>query len=201
MIATTTLKTIVMVLFGLTIVWLVKILIKQEFETLVRALIVAVLFGGAFFFLQKTKLETISWKDIKQMVFPEKAMALGYVKDEGRTGGGRYVRYTFPAPTGEEGSLFGIGPRLKLTMDPNGRNYNITDIEPVNRVLTYVGLPKVKAGIKELSAITGRLSDVNHYRWDDYEGGVLTIERGLCQNKDSLERYPCIVSITVQTGS
>jgi len=164
-------------------------------------LIVAVLFGGAFFFLQKTKLETISWKDIKQMVFPEKAMALAYVKDEGRVGGGRYVRYTFPAPTGEEGSLFGIGPRLKLTMDPNGRNYNIADIEPVNRVLTYVGLPKVEAGIKELSAITGRLSDVNHYKWDDYEGGVLTIERGLCQNKDSLERYPCIVSITVQTRS
>ena len=201
MIATTALKAIVTILFGLTIVWLIKIMIKQEFETLVRALIVAVLFGGAFFILQKTKLETISWKDIKQMVFPEKALALGYVKDEGRVVGGRYVRYTFPAPTGEEGSLFGIGPRLKLTMDPNGRNYNITDIEPVNRVLTYVGLPKIKAGIKELSAITGQISDVNHYKWDDYEGGVLIIERGLCQNKDSLERYPCIVSITVQTRS
>jgi hypothetical protein len=86
-------------------------------------------------------------------------------------------------------------------MDPNGRNYNITDIEPVNRVLAYLGLPKVKSGIKELSSITGRLSDVNYYRCDDYEGGVLTIERGLCQNKNSLERYHCIVSITVQTRS
>jgi hypothetical protein len=201
MIATTTLKTIVMVLFGLTIVWLIKILIKQEFETLVRALIVAVLLGGALFFLQQTKLQTISWKNIKQTVFPEKDLALAYVKDEGRIGGGRYVRYTFPAPTGQEGSLLGVGPRLKLTMDPNGRNYNITNIEPVNRVLAYLGLPKVKSGIKELSSITGRLSDVNSYRWDDYEGGVLTIERGLCQNKNSLERYHCIVSITVQTRS
>lgn len=201
MIATTTLKTIVMVLFGLTIVWLVKILIKQEFETLVRALIVAVFFGGAFFFLQQTKLETISWKNVKQIVFPEKALAFAYVKEEGRIGVGRYTRYTFPAPTGEEGSLFGIGPQIKLIMDPSGRSYNITDVEPVNRVLAYLGLPKVKAGIKELSSITGQLSDVNHYKWDDYEQGVLIIERGLCQNKDSLERYPCIVSITVQTGS
>lgn len=201
MIATTTLKTILMVLFGLTIVWLIKISIKQEFETLVRALIVAVLLGGALFFLQHTKLETISWKNIKQTVFPEKELGLAYVKDEGRQGEMRYVRYTFPAPTGQEGSLLGIGPRLKLTMDPNGRNYNITDIEPVNRVLAHLGLPKVKSGIKELSSITGRLSDVNYYRWDDYEGGVLTIERGLCQNKNSLERYHCVVSITVQTRS
>jgi hypothetical protein len=190
-----------MVLFGLSIVWLIKILIKQEFETLFRALIVAVLLGGALFFLQQTKLEKISWKNIKQTVFPEKDLRLAYVKDEGRQGEMRYVRYTFPEPTGQEGSLLGVGPSLKLTMDPNGKNYNITDIEPVNRVLAYLGLPKVKSGIKELSSITGRLSDVNNYRWDDYEGGVLTIERGLCQNKDSLNRYPCIVSITIQTRS
>jgi len=198
MIATTTLKTILMVLFGLTIVWLIKILIKQEFETLVRALIVAVLLGGALFFLQQTKLETISWKNIKQTVFPEKDLGLAYVKDEGRQGEMRYVRYTFPAPTGQEGSLLGVGPHLKLTLDPNGRNYHITDIEPVNRVLAYLGLPKVKTGVKELAAITGQLSDVNHYKWDDYERGVLIIERGLCQNKDSLERYHCVVSITVK---
>lgn len=198
MIATTTLKTIVMVLFGLTIVWLVKILIKQEFETLVRALIVAVLFGGALFFLQQTKLETISWKNVKQMVFPEKAMALAYVKDEGRQDATRYVRYTFPVPTGEEGSLLGIGPQIKLTLDPNGRNYHITNIEPVNRVLTFLGLPKVKTGVKELAAITGRLADVNYYRWEDYDGRILILERGLCQEKNSLERYHCIVSIVVR---
>jgi len=201
MIATTTLRTIFLVLFGLSIVWLVKIVIEKDFETLVRALIVAVLLGGALFFLQRTKLETISWKNIKQAVVPEKDLELAYVKDEGRRGAATYVRYTFPTPTGQEGSLLGVGPRLKLTMDPNGRHYHITDIEPVNRVLTYLGLPKVTSGIKELSSITGHLADVNYYRWDDYAGGVLTIERGLCQNMDSLERYHCIVSITIQTGS
>ena len=28
--------------------------------------------------------------------------------------------------------------------------------------------------------------------------GILTIERGLCNNKDSLERYHCLVSLTIQ---
>jgi hypothetical protein len=201
MIATTTLKSLFLVLFGLSMVWLIKILIKQEFETLFRALVVAVLLGTALFFLQQTKLETISWKNIKQVVIPERDLALAYVKDEGRQGDMRFVRYTFPTPTGQEGSLLGIGPPLKLTLDPNGRNYNIADIEPINRVLAYLGLPKINSAVKELSSITGKLSDVNYYRWDDYERGVLTVERGLCQNKDSLNRYPCIVSITLQTRS
>lgn len=195
---TATLKIIVMVLFGLTIVWLVKILIKQEFETLVRALLMAVFFGAALLYLQQTKSQTISWKDIKQTVFPEKDLALAYVKDEGRTSGVKYVRYTFPAPTGQEGSLLGVGPRLKLTLDSNGRNYHITDIEPVNRILTYLGLPEVKTGVKELAAITGRLADVNSYRWEDYDGRILIIERGLCQDMNSLERYHCVVSIMVR---
>ena len=68
----------------------------------------------------------------------------------------------------------------------------------MNKVLTMLGLPPVKAGAKELSSITGRATDVNHYRWDDYPLGTLTLERGLCQNKDSLERYHCIVFISVQ---
>lgn len=195
---TATLKIIVMVLFGLTIVWLVKILIKQEFETLVRALLMAVFFGAALLYLQQTKSQTISWKDIKQTVFPEKDLALAYVKDEGRTSGVKYVRYTFPTPTGQEGSLLGVGPRLKLTLDSNGRNYHITDIEPVNRILTYLGLPEVKTGVKELAAITGRLADVNSYRWEDYDGRILIIERGLCQDMNSLERYHCVVSIMVR---
>jgi hypothetical protein len=198
MIATTTLKTIVMVLFGLTIVWLVKILIKQESETLVRALLTAVFFGVVLLYLQQTKLQTISWKDTKQIIFPEKPLALAYVKDEGRSSGAKYVRYTFPAPTGQEGSLLGVGPRLKLTLDPNGRNYHITDIEPVNRILTYLGLPEVKTGVRELAAVTGRLADVNSYRWEDYDGRILILERGLCQDKDGLERYHCVVSITVR---
>jgi len=198
MIATTTLKSLFLILFGLSVVWLIKILIKQEFETLFRAFVVAVLLGAALFFLQQTKLETISWKNIKQVVIPERDLALAYVKDEGRTSGAKYVRYTFPAPTGQEGSLLGVGPRLKLTLDPNGRNYHITDIEPVNRILTYLGLPEVKTGVKELAAITGRLADVNSYRWEDYDGRVLILERGLCQDKDGLERYHCVVSITIK---
>ncbi|MCJ7642862.1 MAG: hypothetical protein MUP28_00115, partial [Candidatus Aminicenantes bacterium] len=79
-----------------------------------------------------------------------------------------------------------------------GRNYHITDIEPVNRILTYLGLPEVKTGVKELAAITGRLADVNSYRWENYDGRILIIERGLCQDMNSLERYHCVVSIMVR---
>ena len=201
MIETSTLKTIVMVLFGLTIVWLAKILIKQESETLVRALLTAVFFGGVLLFLQQTKLQTISFRNIKETVFPVKDPVPTFIRDERRRGAETFVQYTFPTPTGQEGSLLGIGPRLRLTLDPNGRYYHITDVEPINRVLAHLGLPKVASGAKELSSITGKLSDVNYYRWDDYGGGTLTIERGLCQNRDGLERYHCIVSIIIQTGS
>ena len=80
----------------------------------------------------------------------------------------------------------------------NGKHYHITDIEPVNKVLTKLGLPLVKAGVKELSSITGRITDVNRYRWDDYPMGTLILERGLCVNKNSLERYHCVVFISIQ---
>jgi hypothetical protein len=201
MIETSSLKTIVMVLFGLTIVWLAKILIKQESETLVRALLTAVFFGGILLFLQQTKLQTISLKNMREVVFPVKDQIPDYVKDEGRRGTVNFVRYTFPTPTGQEGTLLGIGPRLKLTLDPSGRYYHVIDVAPINRVLDHLGLPKVESGVKELASITGKLSDVNYYRWDNYDGRTLIIERGLCQNIDGLERYHCIVSITIQTES
>lgn len=198
MIATATLKTIFVVLLGLCVIWIVKILIKREFETLARALVVTALIGGAFLYLQETKLTQITWKSLKRDVFPEEVHPYTYVKQESGPGWARLVRYLFPAP-GPEGSDPGHSPKLKLTLDANGRHYNITDIGPVNRVLEDLGLPLVRSGVRELAAVTGRLADVNYYRWDDYDMGILTIERGLCNDKDSLERYHCLVSLTIQS--
>jgi hypothetical protein len=199
MIATATLRTIVLVLFGLSIIWVIKVVIKREFETLARAIVVTVLFGGAFLYLQQTKLTLLSWASFKRDVFPPKVRPYTFVRYESNPiGGPRVVRYTFPDP-GPEGSDPGPSPRLKLTLDPNGRQLNITDVEPVNRILADLGLPPVKSGVRELATVTGRLTDVNYYRWDDYDRGILTIERGLCQNKDGLERYHCLVSLTIQS--
>ena len=89
--------------------------------------------------------------------------------------------------------------KINLTLGDNEKNYHITDIEPVNGLLTKLGLPPVKTGARELSSITGRPIDVNHYRWDDYPLGVLILERGLCQNKNSLERYHCVTVLSVQS--
>jgi hypothetical protein len=197
MIATVTLKSIVLVLFGLSILWMVKVVVKREFETLTRVLVVMLLIGGAYLYLVHTKHPYISWSILKQDILPGKPHTYTYIKEEPRPGAARLVRYLFPAP-GPEGSEPGPSPKLKVTLDPNGRNYHITDIKPVNAVLSDLGLPPVKAGARELSAISGRLTDVNYYRWDDYELGILTLERGLCNDKDSLERYHCIVSLTIQ---
>jgi len=191
MIETATLKTIVMVLFGLTILWLVKILIKQEFETLARALVAAVLLGGAFLFLQTTKLDRISLKMIRHQVFPSKDIPLVYTVDENSRFGAGYTRYVFEEP----------GPKVNVTMDANGKNFQIKDIEPVNRVLETLGLPHISSGAREQISITGKLSDVNTYRWEDYPRGLLILELSLCQNKAGLERYHCIAGITIRSGS
>jgi len=191
MIETATLKTIVMVLFGLTILWLVKILIKQEFETLARALVAAVLLGGAFLFLQTTKLDRISLKMIHHQVFPSKDIPLVYTVDENSRFGAGYTRYVFEEP----------GPKVNVTMDANGKNFQIKDIEPVNRVLETLGLPHISSGAREQVSITGKLSDVNTYRWEDYPRGLLILELSLCQNKAGLERYHCIAGITIRSGS
>lgn len=90
MIATETLKNIVLVLFGLTIVWIIKIIVRKEFETLFRALLVSVLFGVTLLFLNQTKLETISWKAVREELFPSKTVPYTFVKDEGIQNGYKY---------------------------------------------------------------------------------------------------------------
>ncbi len=198
MIATETLRTVVLVLFGLSVVWVVKVVVKREFETLARALIVTALIGGAFLYLQQTKHPSISWAILKNDIFPPNASPYTFTRGESNAAGIRTVIYLFPAP-GPEGTEPGPCPRLKLVLDSNERHYDLTDVEPLNRVLEDLGLPLVKSGVRELAAVTGRLNDVNTYRWDDYELGILTIERGLCVNKDSLERYHCLVRMTIQS--
>lgn len=197
MIATETAKTIFLVLFALCILWVIKVVVRREFETLVRALVVTALIGGALLYLQSTKHPSLSWKIIKGDIFPSNERPYTFIKQESNTGGVRFVRYLFPAQA-PDGSDIGPSPQLKLTLDPNGRNYHITDVEPVNRLLAELGLPPVKSGVRELAAVTGRIQDVNYYRWDDYELGILTLERGLCNDKDNLDRYHCVVSLRIQ---
>jgi len=89
------------------------------------------------------------------------------------------------------------GPAIKVSLEPNGKSFHLKDVEPVNSVLSVLGLPEVPSGVQELNTLTGRSEDINNYRWEDYPRGPLEIELGLCRDKTSLMTYPCLVSITI----
>jgi hypothetical protein len=185
------LKNIVLVLLFLCVIWILRIVIKREFENVLRALIVFILIGGAFYYLQTTESETLTFDDIsaqiKNKFFPEKPPDYVYHKEEGQAGRSTYVRYFFESP----------GPRLSLDFDPKTQYFHIKDIYSVNRILEYLELPKVKVAVQELASLTGSRKDLTLYRWEDYPPGILTVERGICQDRDKLESYQCIVSVMI----
>ena len=149
------------------------------------------LLGGALFYLNGVKQETLTINDIRTQIkdtfFPEKTPNYIFHKDEGRDGNGAYIRYYFESP----------GPKLSLELDPTGKYFNIKDIHSINRILEYLGLPRVNRPVRELAAITGSANDIDYYRWDDYELGVLTVDREICQDRDMLESYQCIANILI----
>jgi hypothetical protein len=188
MISTETARTIILVLLGLAIVWVIICIVRNDMATIARALIVMVLLGIVFYYVSQTKLETLSYKSIKNDLFPPKPIHATFEKRDTYVAGALRTTYLFAEP----------GPELVLSMEEGGKYLTIKDIDPLNRVLEYVGLPPVKRGVRELSAITGSSLDTDKYRWDDYELGILTIERGICRNVATTSTYPCIQAITVQ---
>lgn len=186
-----TLKTILLVLIGLIAVWVIRVVAKREWENVFRSTLFLILLLAAFFYVEKSGEEKMTWavlkEDFKQTFFPEKPLQLVFTKHEGIQGNQRYVRYYFE----------GLGPKLSLVLDPGHQYLHIKDIHPINRVLEYLGLHKVKHPVPELASVTGSRNDLNFYRWDDYPSGILVIERQICQDQDKLESYPCIASITI----
>jgi len=185
------LKNIVLVLLFLCLLWILRIVIKREMENIIRAALIFLLLGGVFYYLQTTESEILTFSDIsaqiKDKFFPEKAPDYVYHKEEGPAGRSHYVRYYFESP----------GPKLSLDYDTKTQYFHIKDVYSVNRILQYLGLPKVKAAVPELASVTGSRRDLTLYRWEDYPQGVLTVERGICQDRDRLESYQCIVSIMI----
>lgn len=187
MVATETVRTIILVLLGLSVVWVIGCLVRNDMATIVRALIVMVLLGITFYYLNQTKLQTLTYKAVKNDLFPPKALHLSFEKHESTLAGALRTVYTFAEP----------GPELVLKMEEGGKYLTILDIDPLNRVLEYMGLPPVKRGVRELAAITGSALDTDKYRWEDYKLGIMTIERGICHNVATISTYPCIQTITI----
>ena len=188
MIATETAKTAVLVLFGLSILWIVVIVVKNDMQTIVRALVVAALLGLAYYYLGQTKLEQLSFQAVKEDLFPLKARAYVFERREGTAGGSPSTMFIFQDP----------GPPLSLSLQKGGKYTIIKDLRTVNSVLEYLQLPPVAAGVPELAALTGKTNDADKYRWDDYALGVLLIERGICHDMTSTESFTCISRITVR---
>jgi len=188
MIDTETARLVVMVLLGLSIVWVIAMIIKNDTASLVRALLVMAALGLVFFYLGQTKIETISLKTVKEDLFPRQKEFFSWTRTESSAGGRYQTRFAFAEP----------GPRLILELEQGGKYLTIKNIVPLNAVLKEIGLPPVENGVRELVAITGSLIDANLYRWNDYKLGILTVERGICRNINTAESYPCITLITVE---
>jgi hypothetical protein len=187
----TTLRNIIYALLGIVGLWTIRIVIKKEMDQLIRALLIAVFFIAVLVYLQHSGLDKITWGNIRGQVkdtfFPEKIPDYVYQREESYSGGRYTVRYIFTVP----------GPPFSVTLDEQQKYFRIKDIRSVNRILEYLHLPRVPAAVEELAAITGSANDINLYRWTNYPQGVLTIERGICQEKDRLASYQCISKITI----
>jgi hypothetical protein len=187
MIATESAKTIVLILFGLALLWVVVIIVKNDMQTILRALLVAALLGLSLFYLSHTKLEKLSYTAIKNDLFPVKARAYTFDRREMTIEGRTITTIVFDEP----------GPPLSLAMMEGGKYMAIKDVRLVNAVLAYLSLPLVSKGVPELASFTGNTIDADKYRWNDYERGVLVIERGLCRDMTAAQSFPCIARITI----
>ncbi len=197
MIATSTAITVVTALLAICVLWLVYIIIRGHTESLVRTIIFIIVLGIILGYLKNTRLERLSFKAIKNDLFPPSLPQYSYVVQEQDTQYSHRIVYRFIIKTEEDTPNLPPPPELKLDMDPNGRTFTLRDIESLNLVLDQLNLPPVTHGVQELYAITGNQTDVGLYRWDDYQLGTLIVERTIYQNKNSLQSYHAIASITV----
>jgi hypothetical protein len=183
------------ILLGLLILsglWLIIVLFKRQNENLTRSLLLTIFFGAALLFTDHYQIKRLTFAEIKNQVFPAspKVMFLDYDIERGQAGQDFFTAYIFKEPY----------PKISVTMDVKGRYFHFEsdrDIQSLNDVLAYLKLPKVDKGARELISITGRQLDIYHYRWDDYPDGILLVERDRCQNKNSLNAYHCLKSLSI----
>ena len=192
MIATETAKTVLSILFGLAVLWIIVIIVRNDMETIIRALIIAAILGGGLYLVNRPGASVdgkISVTSIKEYLFPVPEREYPFTRYEGTSGGRPSTSWVFQDP----------GPPLSTAMMEGGKYMAIKDLRTVNNVLKLLGLPPVSEGVPELASITRRTLDADKYRWDDYERGVLLIERGLCRDMMTARTFPCITSVRVTT--
>jgi hypothetical protein len=188
MVETETVQLILTVLMGGCLLWAAAIIIRKDYESLVRVIIIGAVIGAALFYVSQTELEKLSWSAIKSDIFPPKMEHYRFEKKETVKEGMAQTVYLFAEP----------GPKINVSMEKGGKNLVIKHPDSLNRVLAYLGLPPVKHGAPELISITGKSIDANIYRWDDYDRGILIVEQGIYQDNQRMQSYPSIVAITIR---
>lgn len=184
MISLTTAASILLILAA---IWLIILIIKKQHEYVFRAMVIMLVLLLGLIFLRQHEAGKITWSDLKVKIFPGKPPVYNYTVKKAYFGNKMETRYVFLEPN----------PKLSLKLDGSGNYFNITDIKSINDTLEHLKLPKVEKAVPELASLTGAKGDVNLYRWQDYPLGVLTIERSLCQEEDSLEVYQGIITLRI----
>jgi hypothetical protein len=203
MVATSTVKAIATILLAIDVIWLIYILFKGYTESLVRTIVAGLVLGVVLYYLQTTSLQYLSFKAVKNDLFPPDIPQYSYLRTEEDNQYSHRVIYTFMLTPSESALERTVEvpppPELKLEMDPGGQTFTLRDPESLNFVLEQLNLPLVNKGVPELSTITGNRLDQGIYRFDDYPLGTLTVERSLYQNKKVALTYHCISRIIIDS--
>ena len=182
------LSTIILLITVLSAIWFIKRLIDKQKRFTSTVFLLMILSIVAFVYLRSNEIGRMTMPELKDLIFPAANPANYIYRTEKRSRGGvYYTRYIFDKPR----------PKLKLSMNLSGEYFEMKDIRPLNRILRHLDLPTVSEGKPELTSITGRRTDVYIFRWDEYKGGALVVERSICEGEVELQSPHCLHSITV----
>jgi hypothetical protein len=183
-----TIENITILVLGLTAIWLLRTVVKKDKRRIFSAVVFLVIALAAYIYINQSDMRKFNVTEIGSLLSPGGPEEMKYrveTRESGISNVG-FTRYVFEDPK----------PKLKLTLDKSGY-FHLNDVSLINKFLKSVGLPQVEEGRRELASITGSNLDLYMYRWDDYEPGILVVERALCKSESSLTSYQCLAHITI----
>lgn len=181
------LTTAASVLLILAAIWLVILIIKRQHEYIFRAMMIMLILLLGLIFLRQHEAGKLTLSEIKLQIFKEKPVVYNYTERKTFTTGKHETRYVFNEPQ----------PKLSLRLDKSGKYFHIKDLKPINNMLKHLNLPEVEEIVPELTSITHFKRDANIYKWENYAGGTLIIERTICQDPKTLEIYQGVSNIRI----
>jgi len=181
------LTTAASVLLILAAIWLVILIIKRQHDYIFRAMMIMLILLLGLIFLRQHEAGKLTLPEIKFSILKEKPVVYNYSESKTFTRGKQETRYVFHKPQ----------PKLSLRLDASGTYFHISDLKPINNMLKHLNLPEVEEKVPELASLTHSKRDVNLYKWENYTGGILILERMLCQDPENLEVYQGVSNIRI----